>query len=97
MFSKKVVDNRKKNTTRVVTESVKDKVYTRDNWQCVICHKWTKDEFHHARYGADSLYDESKNTPEEIVLLCHPCHHELHFGSGNTYRQDCIDYLKKYE
>lgn len=95
MFPKKVTDNRKKNTKRKILESTKEKVYLRDDGKCIICWKFTNDEFHHARYGMESIYWETRNTPEELVLLCHLCHHHLHFDWWNNYREYCIEYLNK--
>lgn len=99
MFSKKVTDNRSKNTKRKITKETKEIVYERDWWLCIICDCKTKDHFHHIYFGWSAIYTENRNDPDQLCLLCNQCHTLLHFDwNSNHYRQECIDYINhKYE
>lgn len=97
MFSKKVIDNRKKNTVRKISTITKSEVYERDKWKCIICWKWTAHpEYHHCYYWPMTNYWENRNDPDQLVILCSFCHYDLHFKWDNNYRQDCIDYITNY-
>lgn len=96
MFSKICIDHRVRNTKRLVSTETKRDVWQRDNGNCVICWKTTDDHFHHIKFWSQSIHTKNRNDVDQLVLLCNPCHHALHFEWGNDYRQFCIDYIINY-
>ena len=96
MFSKKVTDNRSKNTKRKITKETKEIVYERDNWKCVFCNHSTQDHFHHILWGLDSEYTEDRNDPDKLVLACSDCHTICHTKETKKYRELGKQYIKNY-
>lgn len=96
MFSKKVTDNRSKNTKRKITKDLFEQAFSRDKG-CVIC--WTQFDLyrpHHAYYWIDQNLWENRNDLDQVVTICRTHHHKLHFEWGNNYREEAIEYLKNY-
>ena len=84
-----------KNAVRWVPNKVKEEVFERDNYSCVICGSRTELEKvpHHAFYGWEAWHDKRRNDANQLVTICVHCHHELHFGSWNDYRIKAKQYL----
>ena len=96
MFSKKVIDNRSKNTKRKITEDLFEQAFSRDKG-CVIC--WTQfdlDRPHHILYWNMSEYWPDRNNLDRVVTICRIHHYQLHFQWDNDYREQCIEYLNNY-
>lgn len=95
--SKIVIDERKKNQVRVVSEVVKRRVYERDKWVCVFCHKHTKDHFHHILWWQEAEYWIEKNYANKLVLACHDCHTLCHHSDkSKEYREKGKKYIEEY-
>lgn len=85
---------------RGVSELVKLKVYTRDNWSCVLCWdmKWLEGTPHHVRFWVDK-YDlkwEERNTERNLVTICMKDHEQIHgwmLGKWQEYTERCKTYL----
>ena len=95
MFSKKVTDNRSKNTKRIISKETKEIVYDRDWGKCIFCTRYTQDHFHHLYWGIESEYSEDRNRPEAIVLSCSDCHNLCHKVDTRKYRELGKQYIKK--
>lgn len=95
MFSKKVVDNRSKNTKRVISKETKEYIIERDR-VCIICEHEYIQTVHHCYYGLSQDLWPTRNDPEFCVWLCDKCHYKLHFQWDNDYREQAIEYLKNY-
>ena len=64
-----------------ISKSVKDKVWLRDNNQCIICHNINAmPNAHFIRRSQGGLGIE-----ENIVTLCFRCHHEFDNGKNAKY------------
>lgn len=96
MFSKKVIDNRSKNTKRVITKETKEIVYERDWGKCIFCSNSTQDHFHHILWGLESEYTEDRNNPDKLVLACSDCHTICHTKETKKYRLLWKQYIKNY-
>lgn len=97
MIPKKVIDNRKNNTKRGVSNETKQEVLIRDDYACVICRTrfFIETTPHHAYYWGEAIHTPNRNDSDQLVTICKDCHHALHFGYWNEYRIYCIDYLKR--
>ena len=93
LFPKKVIDNRKKNTKRKISQEVAEEVKARDKC-CILCNHPYIEQIHHVYFWLDSNYWPNRNDPDQLVWLCTYCHDKLHSRWGNSYRELCITYLK---
>lgn len=97
MFSKKVTDNRVKNTKRKIPEETKKIVWNRDEWKCIFCWNYTSDHFHHIYWGWDADYSEYRNEHFNLVLACNDCHHKCHFtDKSKEMREFWKNYILKF-
>ncbi len=103
MITKKVTDNRKKNTKRKIKPEVAYEVQARD-WYCIFTFidspwmkfckwSWNIEEIHHAFYWIDAQYDSWRNDVDRLVGLCTWCHDHLHSRWWQDYREHCKNYL----
>lgn len=62
-------------------EAKKEKIFKRDNYECIICGETRNLQAHHV-------------TDKEQVTLCQCCHNTLHNTHYNKkYTRYCIEYL----
>ncbi len=76
---------------------VKQEIFERDGYKCILCWSTQMLNAHHSLYSTQSIYDETRNTKLNWVTLCQePCHEEVH-GCRKWIgkRQECIDYLDR--
>lgn len=86
--------SKKWNTKRHISKKLKEDIVYRD-LDCIICWDWIQ-VVHHCYFWDQAMYWEDRNDIKYCCGLCNNCHHQLHFEWGNTYRQDCIDYITNY-
>lgn len=93
MFTKKMIDNRRKNTKRKIDPEVAYEVRARDGY-CILCEYGNIEQIHHTYYWNQANYWPNRNDPDQLVWLCNKCHDQLHARWWNNYRSFCISYLK---
>lgn len=74
-----------------ISKAVKDKVWERDNHKCIICNSpHAMPNAHYISRARSGLGIE-----ENIVTLCHRCHHEYDNGKNpKPYKTAIENYLK---
>lgn len=82
--------NRRTKAT-AIPQSVKKKVYERDNCRCVLCHRWAEPAWACAHYIRRS--QGGLGVEKNILTLCPACH--LAFDEGPD-RQRLRAYLSEY-
>ena len=78
------------------TNEVKEQIYERDGFKCIICECFQNFAFdvHHIYFWTESEYWEDRNDVNKWVLLCRLCHAKAHSCSKWEWvRQECINYI----
>ena len=65
-------------------------VWQRDRGHCRICGKYTKAQPHHIKPRSQG----GEDTMENLILLCHDCHYQIHHGKVTEYRKRLRQALK---
>ena len=69
---------------------VKMIVRVRQDYKCAICQKelpYSKQEFHHVI----PLFLGGNSLPENVILLCHDCHQDLHHGINRKFKPKIVE------
>ena len=78
------------------SKKVKEEIYERDGWCCVICWSNQRLQFHHVYFWMEAKRTPERNNANQWVTLDDLCHLDVHScPSGEGIRQDCILYLKE--
>jgi len=64
-------------------KDLQDTVWRRDYGHCAICGVWTLAPPHHITPRSQG----GEDTAENLITLCHVCHHEIHHGRVKKYRK----------
>ena len=76
------------------TNKVKEQIYIRDNYSCIICWWTNKLQFHHVYFWTESNYWKDRNEINQGVTICDTHHMECHScKQWEWIRQKCIDYI----
>ena len=79
-------------------QDIKQEISDRDWYECIInkCeNRWI--DYHHTLFWTDVIYNETRNTKLNWVLVCRTCHEEIHATrKWQGKRQEAIDYLIDY-
>ena len=82
-----------------ISQATIDKLYKEQNGDCAVCHRlftWGNPmQCHHAVYGRDKRFAKLLDKPENLALVCHECHTNLHghltgWTRRNIFYQDKI-------
>jgi len=85
----------KKNTKRGVTLAVRREVYERDGGCCILCGSTHLERVpHHCFYGQETNYGPNRNDADQLVIICIPCHTDIHDKGDDEKRRNCKEYLE---